>query len=101
MKSTFGKRPMTVPELAALWTRELAVTHGVVRQGFTGREFGQLKQLSKWLGPSTPAVIGWAIHHWSEFAARAMSDKGLASSPEVPHVGFLVTYHDVAVNRMA
>src|SRR5664279_5711935 len=66
----------------------------------TQEDRGKLKLLANYLGPQVYEVIDWAVKNWQEFALDAKYDKGLPCYPQQPHIGFLLKYHDVAVNLM-
>ena len=45
----------------------------------TGKECGQLKQLSKYLGEQTKPVIDYAVNHWWKFASVAGRQQDIVS----------------------
>jgi hypothetical protein len=74
--------------------------NGKYQKALSVKEAAQLKTLSKQLGEMTVPVIHYAINNWSKFAEKAKNAKDLGSYPLQPHVGFLLTHHDVAVNLL-
>lgn len=88
--------------LALLWKKRVALLgEGGYVKDLTGKEVGQLKHLVKALGDQSNQVVDWALQNWPSFAWEVKSKKGLSSAPDTPVVGFLVQYHDVAVQLIA
>ena len=84
--------------LAALWSRRCSIC-GTYQRPLTRKEWGQLKQLERYLGAQTHAVMEYALSDWQRFGARAAADAG-TSFPGNPHIGFLLRHHAVAVQLM-
>lgn len=85
--------------LGAYWKSRMATVYGGWQKPLTGKECGQLKQLSKSLGDQTKPIIDYVVNHWGKFASRAGIAAGV-SFPADPHIGFLLKYHAVAVNLL-
>lgn len=85
--------------LGAFWKSRCANVGGGYQKPLTGKEQGQLKQLSKYLGDDTKPVIDYAVSHWVKFASLAGLAAGV-SPPEAPNIGFLLKHHAVAVNLL-
>lgn len=102
------------PHLSALqaefiWKRHLSEKLGF-QKPFSLKEKGQLSQLCKRL--STKDLIDVlafvladgltvsGLTSWGNFAARVRTAKGLVTSPQDPHVGFLFAHYEVAVQML-
>lgn len=86
--------------LGAYWMSRMALLKGTYQHPLTGKEHGQLKQLSKYLGEDVRRVIDYAIHNWWKFASQAGALAGLSSWPAEPHIGYLLKHHAVAMNLL-
>ncbi len=89
----------SVIEIGSFWKCRVKQTFGMDRQ-LTPKEFGQLKMLRRYLGVATSPVIHWTISNWQVFCSKAGEAGGLLSTPPVPHIGFFLKYHGVAVNLL-
>jgi hypothetical protein len=85
--------------LEAYWKSRCALVSNEYQRPLTGKERGQLKQLSKYLGTETKPVIAYAVEHWLKFSTHAAISAGTVGA-ESPHIGFLLKYHAVAVNLL-
>ena len=85
--------------LEAYWKSRCALVSNEYQRPLTGKERGQLKQLSKYLGIETKPVIAYAVEHWLKFSTHAAISAGTVGA-ESPHIGFLLKYHAVAVNLL-
>lgn len=85
--------------LQAFWKGRMATIHGGYQKPLTGKQCGQLKQLSKYLGDQTKPVIDYVLNHWWKFATQAAAAAG-TSCPADPDIGFLLKHHAVAVNLL-
>ncbi len=91
--TTINKAP-TVMRLAQTWM--------LVQEAPLGpKEFGQLKCLRDRCGPDTQHIIEWVLHWWLEFTDCVRQQTGFDSVPLLPHVGFLLKFHMIAVAMMA
>jgi hypothetical protein len=85
--------------LQAFWKARMTTIHGGYQKPLTGKQCGQLKMLSKYLGDQTKPVIDYALNHWWKFATQAAAAAG-TSCPADPDIGFLLKHHAVAVNLL-
>jgi DNA-binding MarR family transcriptional regulator len=85
--------------LGSFWKSRMTLIHGGFQPNLTGKELGQLKQLSKKLGDQTRPVIDYALNHWWKFASRAGAAAG-TSFPADPNIGFLLKHSAVAMNLL-
>ncbi|MDZ4262030.1 MAG: hypothetical protein U1B30_06835 [Pseudomonadota bacterium] len=66
---------------------------------FTGREFGQLKQVANWCLEDDPeAVLDFAVRNWHEVLASARRGQGAFNMPEKPYLGFIVSMFQSVVH---
>jgi hypothetical protein len=100
MEEKSQKTKHSVPFLAGVWQWRMARLREGIERPLAGKEFGQLKQLQKYLGDLTWDVIDWVLENWWAFSQQAKMDAGLPCAPAEPHIGFLLAHCDVAVNRM-
>ena len=89
----------TTGSLGAYWKSRCALVEKGYQKPLTGKEAGQLKLLSNYLGDQTRPVIAYAVEHWWKFASRAGAAAG-TSFPADPNIGFLLKHHAVAVNLL-
>lgn len=89
-----------MPVLANIWRSNVKRTFGVTPKAFTPKEFGQMKQLRNNLGELTSELIRWSISNWSVLCLDATASAGLPSTPNNPHIGFLLAHYANAVNLM-
>lgn len=85
--------------LGAYWKSCVALVDDRFQHHLTGKELGQLKLLSKFLGEQTRPVIGYAVEHWYTFASKA-GNASNTSWPPTPNIGFLLKHYHVAVNLL-
>lgn len=97
-KTRPGNNGNTVMSLEMLWKRNMALLETGFVKNLTNKERGQLKLLMQGCGEDARAVVDWATQHWTKFCISTMQQKGLSTTPDSPVVGFLLQYHDVAMN---
>jgi hypothetical protein len=101
-KSAVPTGKVTASGMAMLWKSRMSLLNdGNYQKELTSKEVGQLKHLIKPLGDRCFEVLDWALQNWSAFAWEVKAKKGLTTAPEQPVIGFLVQYHDVAVQLIA
>jgi hypothetical protein len=100
-KITGGKQG--VHWLAMRWKQKLALLSDEFVKGLTQQEVGQLKAFMVAVGGVQIAkeIIDFILPMWGEFAFEAKASYGLSTAPDKPVVGFLLKYHDVAVQLSA
>src|SRR4051794_17730095 len=98
MENSTGMKPFSL-EIHWNWRLSL-LSGGKPQRPLTPKERAQLKHLANRLGAYTREVITFALDNWTKFTAKAELQAGLSSSPEEPHVGFLIAHYHVAVNMM-
>jgi hypothetical protein len=91
----------TVPAMALLWKRRVGVMYGEFTKDLTRQELGQLKLLLAKLGEGAPRALDLVLTNWGRFAFEARARYGLKVVPERPVVGFVLKYHDIAVQLVA
>jgi hypothetical protein len=92
-------------KLALRWKKRLAKTYGGYVKDLTGAEMGQLGLLAKMMGPTDTAkyiekTVDLAATNWEEYVFEVRAKYGLTTTPERPVVGFLLKYHDVAIQML-
>jgi hypothetical protein len=97
---SLNTKPQSVPAIAELWRNRIEIIYGEPSPALTLKQFGQLKQLREKLQECTWYVVYGAIGIWPQFSQEAQASAGLLSSPNKPHIGFLLTHYDVAVNLL-
>jgi hypothetical protein len=66
------------------------------------KQLSQLKLLLKAIGPEMALkCVDFAWGSWSAFTWEVKALKGHSKAPEVPDIGYLLTYHDVALQLIA
>lgn len=86
--------------LAIHWQYHVAFLMESSPAPLSQKEAGQLKLIYRKVGPYAKQVVDYAINNWAKFTCQARLNKGLATSPEAPHIGFLLVHCDVAMNMM-
>ena len=87
--------------LGGFWKSRLSLIYkDEYVKDLTGKEHGQLKQLSKKLGEQVRPVISYVIEHWWHFASVAGFRAGHQSWPQDPHPGYLLMHYHVAVELL-
>jgi hypothetical protein len=91
---TVGKK-----NIATLWKGRVSTLFtGDFHKELTSKERGQLQIFAKKVGPTAYEVLEHTLLHWSDFCATVQVEKGVFSTPTTPVVGYVLQYHDVAVN---
>jgi hypothetical protein len=88
------RRGPMVMQIAQLWNL-------ISESPLQPKQFGQLKTLRDRCGPDTLQFIKWVLHSWPEFCDRVRQETSFESVPPLPHVGFLLKFHRIAVAMMA
>lgn len=84
-----------------LWKQLMAGEYGGYQKAFTVAESSQMKQLASACKEQTAAVLHRVIPGWTAYAFEVRAQKGLSIVPEAPSIGFLLKYHDVAMQLIA
>ena len=92
-------KPLKVSGLEAIWKQTLAEVQGGFVAGFTAKERGQLKHFMQACPEGmAAAVLETVLSDWMSFTVEAEVAAGIKSSPDQPHVGFLLKHVGTAVN---
>lgn len=83
--------------LGGFWQSRLSLVSEGTLKPLGMKELGQLKKLANALGEDVREVLGYTIEHWDKFAGKAAAQAG-TSFPTVPHLGFLLSHYNVAVD---
>lgn len=81
--------------LADVWNR-VCVKYGYPATSFTGKDFGQMKNLMAKTPGKTAKIIRAVVADWTSFAKGAASDVGLFTHPYKPELGFVLKYAHLA-----
>lgn len=104
LESVKNKKPKTKAtpsSLAFLWKKLIGTMTGSFVKEPTSKDMGQFKLLVKAVGEQAPEVVEWAVTNWNDFAWEVAQKKGVKQTPSSPVLGFLLQYHDVAVQLLA
>jgi hypothetical protein len=92
-----GRDPKQQPVrfLAGIWQQRTATQ-------LNDMEFGQLRDLNKFLGEFTRDVVGWVLNpvNWWHFCQFVRAESGLHRAPDYPHLGFLLKHRGRALRIM-
>jgi hypothetical protein len=92
-------QPLKVSGLEAMWKQTLAGVQGGFVPGLTAKQRGQLKHFMQACPEgSAAAVLETVLSDWMSFTIEAEAAAGIKSSPDQPHVGFLLKHVGAAVN---
>jgi hypothetical protein len=91
----------SISPLVMLWKKRVSTITGGYVKDLTKQELGQLKLLGKQLGIEALTTMDWMLTNWAEFAFETKALKGLGAVPSQPVIGFLLKYHDVAMQLIA
>lgn len=87
-------------ELALVFKTAWAETYPeVYLPSFHAKHLGQLKQIAKACpGGAGGKVVDHCVRHWPDFVSKAVADQGAWKQPQLPDLGFMLSFVQSAVN---
>lgn len=100
----FKSKPLKAGDKESLtvkWKKEYAGMYTGFAPGLTLKEVGQLSQVGKKVGKEAALkCIEFVVRDWQGFTWTARADKGLATVPEKPVIGFLLSHLNTAMSML-
>ena len=88
--------------IAAQWQKLMASNYRVNIRFLSHKEYGQFRDLHRFLGDWTQFVVEWMTvpSHWRHFTESVRQEARLLIIPLVPHLGFLLEQRTRALRIM-
>lgn len=88
----------TTTDMEKLWQRYLSLVYdGKFQLPLTIKDRVLFKRMLQSIGVRTPLVVEWVLQNWGLFLSEVALQKK-RDGPIHPHIAFLYSHHDVAVN---
>ena len=91
-------KPAAASAIVTLWRDEMHKLTGAYVPPLPAKQAGQLKMFAAACQPGTAeAVLRHVLKYWLEFTVKVAGDVCLKSTPDEPHIGFILQYVAIAI----